>query len=600
MKKYLLALLLAVPLYGQRPALNSPVIRFSDANGKPLVGGKLFSYSAGTTTPLQTFIDSTTGATNQNPVILDSTGSAKVFLGPNVYKFTLQNSAGVVQWTEDNIAQGMFTSGSVTSFTGNQGTTRVGAVVALTGDYSCAMISGAVCSLPTPPTLYNQTIKTVAGASPQEPILTFLPGTVGAIYTFTASGGTGYTTAPSVTFTGGGCAVEPTGGVSVASGAVTNPVITTAGSGCTTPPTPGFSGGGGTGATGATTLTPLGISCADNPTSTSTDCTFTFSTGSGNAQACVRSDVTSSRSINGTYQNTTNGLLYMSGTVSTSGSSTGSYYIWQGTSSPTLSGYGNTATATVSGGSPGFFEAILPGYFYQLRSADPAITGISKWTEVTGCGSSTSTAGLAPPITNNLTIGSTGSGNPSRDSGIAPGNVVVTNPTGNQFIVQPSSSAFLVESVPGVFIGHNGSTTYDSLAGSAGVFLSNIDGVTEDVAQFVSGGGIRAAVSFSGECSTCGGGTFRHIDGRILYDPANAGVQRFQITSLSLSGSPTETPFLDWVPGLFSISDPIKMPQTTPASSSAACTTGTFVTDANFLYACTATNTWKRAALTTF
>jgi len=39
---------------------------------------------------------------------------------------------------------------------------------------------------------------------------------------------------------------------------------------------------------------------------------------------------------------------------------------------------------------------------------------------------------------------------------------------------------------------------------------------------------------------------------------------------------------------------------TTPASSSAACTAGQFTDDANFHYVCTATNTWKRVALSTF
>jgi hypothetical protein len=38
----------------------------------------------------------------------------------------------------------------------------------------------------------------------------------------------------------------------------------------------------------------------------------------------------------------------------------------------------------------------------------------------------------------------------------------------------------------------------------------------------------------------------------------------------------------------------------TPASSSAACTAGQFTDDANFHYVCTATNTWKRVALSTF
>jgi hypothetical protein len=36
-----------------------PKLQFFDANGNPLVGGKLFTYAAGTTTPLATYTDST-------------------------------------------------------------------------------------------------------------------------------------------------------------------------------------------------------------------------------------------------------------------------------------------------------------------------------------------------------------------------------------------------------------------------------------------------------------------------------------------------------------------------------------------------------------
>jgi hypothetical protein len=39
---------------------------------------------------------------------------------------------------------------------------------------------------------------------------------------------------------------------------------------------------------------------------------------------------------------------------------------------------------------------------------------------------------------------------------------------------------------------------------------------------------------------------------------------------------------------------------TTPASSSAACTAGQISVDANYVYVCTATNTWKRAALSSW
>ena len=44
----------------------------------------------------------------------------------------------------------------------------------------------------------------------------------------------------------------------------------------------------------------------------------------------------------------------------------------------------------------------------------------------------------------------------------------------------------------------------------------------------------------------------------------------------------------------------VVMPLTTPASASAAGVTGTVLVDTGFIYVCTASNTWKRAALSTF
>lgn len=65
--------------------------------------------------------------------------------------------------------------------------------------------------------------------------------------------------------------------------------------------------------------------------------------------------------------------------------------------------------------------------------------------------------------------------------------------------------------------------------------------------------------------------------------------------SVSL-GSPTSP----WA-NLYMASNAIQVaPFFTPASSSAACTKGQVANDAGFTYVCTATNTWKRAALSTF
>jgi microcystin-dependent protein len=78
--------------------------QFLDAAGAPLVGGKLYTYVAGTTTPQATYTDSTGATPNSNPVILDSRGEANIWLGEATYKFKLTDSNDVEIWTVDYIS----------------------------------------------------------------------------------------------------------------------------------------------------------------------------------------------------------------------------------------------------------------------------------------------------------------------------------------------------------------------------------------------------------------------------------------------------------------------------------------------------------------
>ena len=80
-----------------------PKLQFFDANGNPLVGGKLYTYAAGTTTPLTSYTSSTGGTANTNPVILDSRGEASVWLGDSLYKLRLTSATDEAIWTVDNI-----------------------------------------------------------------------------------------------------------------------------------------------------------------------------------------------------------------------------------------------------------------------------------------------------------------------------------------------------------------------------------------------------------------------------------------------------------------------------------------------------------------
>ena len=81
-----------------------PKAAFFDNDGNPLAGGLLYAYVAGTLTPKDTFTTSALDVANVNPVILDSSGRATIYLTLGEgYKFVLKTSAGVSVWTQDNV-----------------------------------------------------------------------------------------------------------------------------------------------------------------------------------------------------------------------------------------------------------------------------------------------------------------------------------------------------------------------------------------------------------------------------------------------------------------------------------------------------------------
>ena len=94
--------------------LVEPKLQFFGNDGKPLSGGKLYTYQAGTFIPKKTYTSSTMSADNTNPVILDSAGRARVWLdiSTSFYQMKLTDSSGVEIWTEDNVS-GVGTSGTI-------------------------------------------------------------------------------------------------------------------------------------------------------------------------------------------------------------------------------------------------------------------------------------------------------------------------------------------------------------------------------------------------------------------------------------------------------------------------------------------------------
>lgn len=100
--------------------------QFFDNNGDPLSGGLVYSYQAGTTTPLSTYT-STSGVTpHTNPIVLDSAGrvpsGGEIWLELRLYKFILATSADVPIATFDNVGGSFNTSPIIANFTGD-GTT---------------------------------------------------------------------------------------------------------------------------------------------------------------------------------------------------------------------------------------------------------------------------------------------------------------------------------------------------------------------------------------------------------------------------------------------------------------------------------------------
>ncbi len=193
---------------------------FSDA-GVPLVGGKVYTYAAGTTTPLATFQDSTGTVSNTNPIILDSRGEANIWLSPSLaYKFILKDANDAPIWTVDNINLGInfanviitggtingVTIGNITPGSGAFTTLSASGNVTFNGSGQLQIPAGTTANRSTTPTngmiRYNTTLgqyegnKAVAGQSISS--IT----SVGTLATLTTATAHGLSTGDYVTISG--------------------------------------------------------------------------------------------------------------------------------------------------------------------------------------------------------------------------------------------------------------------------------------------------------------------------------------------------------------------------------------------------------------
>jgi hypothetical protein len=100
--------------------------QFFDNNGAPLSGGKIYTYEAGTTTPLASYTSSSGNTAHTNPIILNSAGrvpnGGEIWVQLRLYKFTLETSTGVLIATYDNVGSSFNATAIIANFTGNGST----------------------------------------------------------------------------------------------------------------------------------------------------------------------------------------------------------------------------------------------------------------------------------------------------------------------------------------------------------------------------------------------------------------------------------------------------------------------------------------------
>jgi hypothetical protein len=100
--------------------------QFFTNTGSVLTGGKLYTYAAGTTTPLTSYTTIAGNVARTNPVVMDAAGrvpdGGEIWITAASYKFVLRDSNDVLIATYDNISGVGVPTNNPDNFTGD-GTT---------------------------------------------------------------------------------------------------------------------------------------------------------------------------------------------------------------------------------------------------------------------------------------------------------------------------------------------------------------------------------------------------------------------------------------------------------------------------------------------
>lgn len=209
-----------------------------------------------------------------------------------------------------------------------------------------------------------------------------------------------------------------------------------------------------------------------------------------------------------------------------------------------------------------------------LANSSVTLSGTANQIQVSGGGTLSlgGTATLSLP--NSVALGVAGSSS---------GSLVLSGATSGATSIRPSAAA------------GNWSITLPPSSGSAGQFLQT-DGTGNTSWASASGAitGLATNALPRATSSTALGNSSISDNGTTVSITEPMAISSGATNAIGI-GTTTPAAALD----INSNSLIIEIAQT-PASSSAACTTGTLAWDANYLYVCVASNSWRRSALATF
>lgn len=121
--------------------------QFFDDNGDPLSGGKIYTYAAGTTTPLATYTSRDGLTPNANPIILDAAGRTPQEIWSTeglLYKYVVKTSADVLIRSWDNIGGSVVSSDFAQDLANTTNNAKGDALVGFRQSNSAGFLTGSV------------------------------------------------------------------------------------------------------------------------------------------------------------------------------------------------------------------------------------------------------------------------------------------------------------------------------------------------------------------------------------------------------------------------------------------------------------------------